>query len=418
MSEREELFRPLAVTHRSGRPYPAPLIFQHNILTGLGWLLTLLLICVLVVLGSTNYKETETASGILESRKGSQKIVAPVSAMVKEILVQLGQRVEKGQILVALSSSVFDYAGRLSHQSQLQHLCTQRSLLLRQVEIQQQIEDQSRDRLLVEDESMLRSVEIIKREAGLLSLQLGTSERNLTSIAVLLENGSASQFQYDRSYTAHLELLRQQQEIEQRRAQLSQRRQALRAQQLESTLHFEQQNLQSMDRLAQYDYEINILDHQERFTVVAEDRGVVATLAVETGQPVSPGQLLLRINPVRPHLQAIIYVPSRVLGRLAPGQELMLSYDAFDYRYYGRYQAVVAEISRASLDPREQLLPVPGIYEPVFKVLAILKEQYVEGPDIARLQAGMLLNADFITAEMSLAAFIFKPLLRLRGRIW
>jgi hypothetical protein len=54
------------------------------------------------------------------------------------------------------------------------------------------MEDQSRDRLLVEDESMLRSVEIIKREAGLLSLQLGTSERNLTSIAVLLENGSAS----------------------------------------------------------------------------------------------------------------------------------------------------------------------------------------------------------------------------------
>ena len=176
--------------------------------------------------------------------------------------------------------------------------------------------------------------------------------------------------------------------------------------------------MRSLDRLAQYDYEIDILDHQERFTVVAEDRGVVAALAIEAGQPVSPGQLLLRINPVSPQLQAIIYVPSRVLGKLATGQELMLSYDAYDYRYYGRYQAVVTQISRASLDPRELLLPVPGISEPVFKVLASLNEQTVEGPDIARLQAGMLLNADFITAEMSLAAFIFKPLLRLRGRIW
>ncbi|MCH8174782.1 MAG: HlyD family efflux transporter periplasmic adaptor subunit [Proteobacteria bacterium] len=338
--------------------------------------------------------------------------------MVKEVLVQVGQSVEKGQILVVLSSSVFDYAGRLSHQSQLQHLDTQRNLLLRQVEIQQQIQDQSRDRLLAEDEGLLVSVEIIKREAGLLGLQLGTSERNITSIAVLLENGSASQSQYDRSYTAHLDLLRQQQEIEQRRAQLRQRRQDLRAQRLGSRLLFEQQKLQSLDRLAQYDYEIDILDHQERFTVVAEDRGVVAALAIEAGQPVSPGQLLLRINPVSPQLQAIIYVPSRVLGKLATGQELMLSYDAYDYRYYGRYQAVVTQISRASLDPRELLLPVPGISEPVFKVLASLNEQTVEGPDIARLQAGMLLNADFITAEMSLAAFIFKPLLRLRGRIW
>ena len=418
MNEREELFRPQAVTHRSGRPYPAPIIFQHSILASLGWLLALLLICLLVVLGSTNYKETETASGILEPREGSQKIVAPVSAMVKEVLVQVGQSVEKGQILVVLSSSVFDYAGRLSHQSQLQHLDTQRNLLLRQVEIQQQIQEQSRDRLLAEDEGLLVSVEIIKREAGLLVLQLGTSERNITSITVLLENGSASQSQYDRSYTAHLDLLRQQQEIAQRQAQLSQRRQGLRAQRLGSRLLFEQQKLRSLDRLAQYDYEIDILDHQERFTVVAEDRGVVAALAIEAGQPVSPGQLLLRINPVSPQLQAIIYVPSRVLGKLATGQELMLSYDAYDYRYYGRYQAVVTQISRASLDPRELLLPVPGISEPVFKVLASLNEQTVEGPDIARLQAGMLLNADFITAEMSLAAFIFKPLLRLRGRIW
>lgn len=418
MSEREELFRPQAVTHRSGRPYPAPIIYQHNILARLGWLLTLLLICLLVVSGSTNYKETETASGILESPGGSQKIVAPVSAMVKEVLVQVGQSLEKGQILVALSSSVFDYAGRLSHQSQLQQLDTQRDLLLKQVEIQQQIQDQSIGRLLTGEEGLLASLEIIEKETGLLSLQLDTSARNLTSIAVLLENGSASRSQYDRNYTAHLDLLRQQQEIEQRRAQLAQRRQDSRAQRLGSRLHFEQQKLQSQDRLTQYEYEIEILDHQERFTVVAEDRGVVATLAIEAGQPVRPGQLLLRVNPESPQLQAVIYVPSRVLGKLAPGQELMLSYDAFDYRYYGRYQAVVSEISRASLDPREQLLPVPGISEPVFKVLASLNKQYVEGPDIARLQAGMLLNADFITAEMSLASFIFKPLLRLRGRIW
>jgi membrane fusion protein len=107
-----------------------------------------------------------------------------------------------------------------------------------------------------------------------------------------------------------------------------------------------------------------------------------------------------------------------MLGNLFQGQQVMLGFDAFDYRYYGRYPAVVEQISRGSLDPREQLLPVPGISEPVFRVRLSLTKQYVEGPDIARLQAGMLLRADFITAEMSLLSFIFKPLLRLRGRIW
>lgn len=418
MSERKELFRPQAVAHRSGRSYSSPIIFQHHILAHLAWLLAALLVCLLMVLGMANYKETEIALGILKPREGSQKIVAPVSAMVKEVVVRVGQSVEKGQILVALSTSVFDYAGRLSHRPQLQHLDAQRNLLLRQLDIQQLIQDQKRLRLLAEDESLLASMESVDREAELLSLQLETSAGNLLSIAVLLDNGNLSQSQYDQSYTSHLGLLRQQQEVEQHRQQLSRQLQDLSAQQVDSGLRFEQQKLQSLERRGQLDYEIDILDHQDRFTVVAENSGVVAAIAIEAGQPVGSGQLLLRINPVNPQLQAVIYVTSRVLGKLAPGQEVMLSYDAFDYRYYGRYGAVVSQISRASLDPREQLLPVPGIDEPVFEVLASLGQQYVEGPDIARLQSGMLLGADFITAEMSLVSFIFRPLLRLRGRIW
>jgi len=100
-----------------------------------------------------------------------------------------------------------------------------------------------------------------------------------------------------------------------------------------------------------------------------------------------------------------------------PGQELLLNYDAFNFQLYGRYRATVTRIDRASLDPREHLLPVPGIQEPVFTIKARLDQSYVEGPDIYRLQSGMLFSADIVTAEMSLLAFIFKPVLELKARL-
>lgn len=418
MNERNALFRPEVVVHRSQQSFSVLMDFHYGLLPVLCWLLIILSIFGLTLLALVNYRETETAAGILQPSNGSQKIVAPTASMVKQVMVKEGQSVDKGQILVALSLSVFNYAGKLSQFSQIQQLQSEQTLLRKQIEIQGEIQHQASAGRLVVRASLQTSIETADREARLLVLQLGTSERALDSVALLLESASVSQSQYDQYHAAYLGLLRQQQEIAQRRQQLSRQLNELMAQQLQSELHFKQEQLESLNRLDVFDYEIETLSHQEAFTVVAEAEGVVAAIAIKEGQPVAARQLLLHINPHSPDLEAAIYVPSRMLGKLFTGQEVMLGFDAFDYRYYGRYPAVVNQISRASLDPREQLLPVSGISEPVFKVLLSLNQQYVEGPDIARLQAGMLLRADFITAEMSLLSFIFKPLLRLRGRVW
>ena len=74
-------------------------------------------------------------------------------------------------------------------------------------------------------------------------------------------------------------------------------------------------------------------------------------------------------------------------------------------------------IGKARLDPRETVLPIFGINEPVFKITAQLHETAVQGDSLYRLQSGATLMADFVLSEMSLLQFIFRPILGLQGKV-
>jgi membrane fusion protein len=143
----------------------------------------------------------------------------------------------------------------------------------------------------------------------------------------------------------------------------------------------------------------------------------VASIIVAAGDAVGSGQPLLYVQPARESLRGEVYVPSSIVGKLAPGQELLLRYDGFAVESYGRYGATISEISRASVDPREHLLPVGIRGEPVFRVVIQPAQHYVEGDDIYPLQPGLHFSADFVIAEMSLMEFIFRPVLKLQGKV-
>jgi membrane fusion protein len=151
--------------------------------------------------------------------------------------------------------------------------------------------------------------------------------------------------------------------------------------------------------------------------VIAEQGGKLTAMAVPEGQSVGAGQVLASIGYIGGDVEAVVYVPSRVAGKLYEDQEILLSFDAFDFHQYGRYPARIKQISAASLDPREQLLPVPDVREPVFRLTAEVEQRYVQGPQLYPLQAGLLFTADFVIEELPLLHFVLKPVLTMRGLV-
>jgi len=354
---------------------------------------------------------------VLEPVAGSHRVVAPTSAIVAQVLVKVGDNVEKGQVLAELERATFDSRGSNSAAKEIEQMHAQYLLLQEQQALQTQQFQSARHqaRQVLEDHSA--ALAIIDGEQNLLQQTLQLNESRFAAMEKLGAARAVTRVQLEQAQIEYLEVqLRLQGVLQRRQAHEQQMRvQESRLQNLDQ--EYAQMRLTAEQEAMRLQFAITEVEDQSQLAVVAAVAGVIGTVSIEPGQHVQALQPLFYVQTGPLALQANMYVSSRVLGKLYPGQEVLLSYDAFDIVHYGRYAATIQRIDRASLDPREHLLPVPGIQEPVFRITAALEQTWVEGDDVYRLQPGMLFSADIVLQEMSLLQFIFKPVLNLRARI-
>lgn len=322
-----------------------------------------------------------------------------------------------GQVIATLDRSLFNNNGRPATALDIAALEKQRRLLEEQESAAEKWLQSRRQQLQTRLTDLRESQSLHEQGLLLISRQAEVAQQQLLSLQALFDKSAVSKADVDRQLLSALDLQRQQQSARSTLQQWRSDTHKLAEESAALTLEYEMQHLQRQQRLQELQHRIASLQQQDQLAVVASTQGVVAAIAVQPGQPVNAQQTLVQIRAADHGIRATVFAPSSVVGQLLPGEEIMLRFDAFNFRHYGRYAAHIEQISRASIDPREQLLPVPGISEPVFRVTATLDQQYVQGPDIFPLQPGLLFSADFVMQESSLIRFIFKPILSLRGKV-
>jgi membrane fusion protein len=122
----------------------------------------------------------------------------------------------------------------------------------------------------------------------------------------------------------------------------------------------------------------------------------------------------MEIIPSESILRAELFVPTRAIGFVEPGQKVRILYEAFPYQQFGTYGGRVDEISRTVLTRSDTSGPIE-LKEPSYRVTATLDRPDVDafGKQVA-LQADMLLRADIILEKRSLMTWILHPLLSVR----
>lgn len=412
-----QLLREKAIAHKILGPPSEPVITLTNYFKLQLGLWVVLLLAATYLLTKTIYKETVAARGLLEPVHGIQEIVSPIAARVEKIFVDQGERVERGDILASLTTGIYNTEGGPVVQENIQQLRIDRDLLVSKLHVQQQVREQSKYWSNLASDNVHTSKLSLEEEAELLATRTELSGRNLLAVRTLLQSGNSSNREFDQHYQAHLELLGRSQTLSQRLLQYDYELSALKNAEQLAEFDSKQASLQIQRELQAIDQKIAALGNQARFTVVAEGPGIIAELGLERGKSVLPNQPLFFINPIKTELQATLYVPAAIQAKLVVGQSVLLRYDAFDFRLYGRQEATVAAIGKARLDPRGTVLPILGINEPVFRVTADLHESTVQGDSLYRLQSGATLMADFVLSEMSLLQLIFRPILGLQGKV-
>ena len=354
-----DLFRQEAVQHRLQRKQAQTLLQQSSWIFPLSCGLGVLLLAVVMALALIEYKETETARGTLMAQQPPLKLVAPQAGVVDLLRVELGQFVRPGEVLASISMVKFDESGIPVSKTDLDMVEAEQQALLEQARLNE-------DRFLQQQRALENQMADLESQLSLagaavqtLEEQLRISESLLAATAILLENGSISKAHYEQQRLAYLQLETEQQSSLAGRLALQRELNLIRAQGDELELQWSTEQLQLDQSLRLLELKEQRTKNLDTIAIVAQREGYVASINVAAGDAVGSGQPLLYVQPARESLRGEVYVPSSIVGKLAPGQELLLRYDGFAVESYGRYGDDLRDQSRQC---RPTGTPAPGRY--------------------------------------------------------
>lgn len=148
----------------------------------------------------------------------------------------------------------------------------------------------------------------------------------------------------------------------------------------------------------------------DRLVVRAPEGGYVQDLKVQTiGQVIQPGGLLMQIVPDKAPLEAEVRIQPRDVGFLKVGQTVNMRVTTYDYSRFGFATGKLKRVSASSVTGEDS--------KPFFRAWVLLDKPYVGNtPGLYMLQAGMGLEAEVITGEKPLIAYLSKPIIDVVSR--
>ncbi|WP_210254015.1 HlyD family efflux transporter periplasmic adaptor subunit [Microvirga arsenatis] len=411
------MFRPQAVAaaageHSSVSLAVAPLSWQ---LLG-GFILTCMG-AIALFLGTAEYARKETAGGALVAAGGAVRVAALRGGVVTELKVREGDRVAAGQPLFTVASRQGLEAGGTLDAAVLASLDTQIRVLKEQIEADPARTANEIRRLDAAIASVRAERDALAAQRRLMAERVQVTEERRATVARLAEQGHSTRAALQEQDEA---LLARRQSV----AEIDRDMAAAEKELGQTLLQREQLPVQQAERLAQLRLSLADRERQraeaesQRAQVIAAPiAGRVTALQASPGQIVDPNKPLLTLLPDGASLLAELFVPSRAIGFVEPGQRVRLMVDAFPYQRFGTISGSVETVSQAVLSPHE-IIGRTTLTEPAYRVTVRLDRQAVDafGREVP-LQPDMTLKADIVLEGRSLVAWLFEPLISVRGRM-
>ncbi|MEJ1965409.1 MAG: HlyD family type I secretion periplasmic adaptor subunit [Gammaproteobacteria bacterium] len=374
------------------------------------------------------------------------KIVQPADAgIVREILVDEGDYVEKGQVLLRLdpTENAADSIAT-SRELALQRLQVRRvDAELRGVPMQREQSDDTQLFVQVEAQRSAHrqqfqdavAQEVASRERA--ANELGAAIEVLRKLEKTLPSYQRSADAYQKLATDHLvgeldaeakrrEALEKEQDLESQLATVASLRASLAAsdrhlEQLKSAYASDLHTLRvdAVSKVTQLDQQRAKLQfHQDHLELRAPQAGVVKELATTTiGAVVQPGTVLLSLVPRNEPLLAEVSIQNEDIGFVREGQAVRVKLATYPFQKYGTLDGVVRTViadssqqdarrSSTSVDDRDSA----RTNSLSFKAMVDLREQSLRTGDASfPLAAGMQLSAEIVEGGRTVLEYLLSP---------
>ncbi|MEN5207746.1 HlyD family efflux transporter periplasmic adaptor subunit [Stenotrophomonas terrae] len=372
----------------------------------------------LAALAIRSGNESATIAGRLVPVQGMATVLAPVAGVVRWLDVDDGKRVVEGDTLALVTTArampdigdanlAFEYGLQqkedsivLAREAYKEQLAAQSTGLHEQMQAArveaQQIDLQIRTRR-----------ELIRIAGDVLTRKRGFEAASAAGLAA-----AEQQEALVLDYTAQLQSLRRQQAATQRLiAQLKQAMGELPGRRKANDAAYAEHLAQL--RLDRVENEANAA-----LLVKAPVDGVVVAQMVKPGQSVRLGQPLLSLLPGDGRLQAELLVPGRAIGAMAPGDRVVLRYQAFPHQKFGAQHGTIAHISRTAVDSEQASFAaeLPAVREAFYRVTVELTNQAILAHGrMEPLKPGMMLDAQVSGERAPLSDRLLAPMYSFGG---
>lgn len=366
-----------------------------------------------------DYTRKARVQGALAPSEGVVRIVAQQAGRIEDLAIAEGEEVGRDAQLLSVvdaraSHSVDDVGAAISRRvaERLRALLQQREFILAALGAEQSGLGQRRA-------GLAREIEQLERELEGQRARVVVAARGTARVLKLEELGFVSASAGDREREAALDHEARLEAMRRTRIALMRERAALDFE-ITAALARTRAQLAALDvQRTSVEQERLEREAQHRVAIVSPAPGIVSTVLVEPGQTVSAGTILATIIPQGAPLEAHLYAPSRSVGFVRPGQEVLLRYTSYPHQKFGSHRGRIASISRHAMPPGELgFVPADGSREPLYRIKVELASQSIGAYGRAEpLKAGMQVEADILLDRRRLIEWIFEPLISLAARV-
>ncbi|MAF84196.1 MAG: secretion protein HlyD [Chromatiales bacterium] len=420
---REPLFRPNVIAERQsqwlGTVLLAPTI-SHSLFVVFA---AVAIAAILGLLFFAEFSRSEQVNGWLVPEHGLVRVVAPQPGVIMQVHVRDDEMVTAGAALITLSTELRSEASGATQKEIVRHLQDRRDSLIAERELHRKLlagdvdgltkriwaRDAERNHLAAEIEIQRSQVEFTR--------QVAARQREI------LDSGLTAAHHFESAESNRLEQAVKLRALERQLAAVGRERLGLLAERKALPIRNEAQ-LAGLDRdVAALEQELLAAEAHRQFVITATQAGTVTALRAEQGSSANTSTPLLSLVPANSELHAQLFVPSKAIGFIRPGQDVRLRYAAFPYQKFGHHQGVVSSISRSAVSPHELGAQLAGLTsmlsgdEPVYLVtVRLIKQNVVAYGEALSLQPGMQLQANVLIETRRLIEWVFDPLFTMTGK--
>lgn len=385
------------------------------------WVFTLLAAGIAILLISVavwgQYQRRERVEGYLALDTGAARVLAPDSGRVTELVVREGDEVKAGDELARISLERSTASGASTSQAVAAEMQSRQASLERE---QAQLRDLGQQQV----EQVRRRVKDLENELTQIEREMRLQETRVASTreqAARFKSLAGEKFVSDVAAKQKQDEVTDQeiklQALRRQRAQVERDLGAARLEEPQMQLRTRSQFDQVTRQISELKEGLSQVEARRESVIRAPMAGIVTNIAVNRGQSIAADAPLATVLPKGSGLHAELLVPTRAIGFITKGTEVVLRYEAFPYERFGQYKGVITGIGNNVWTQGERIGPLSA-REPVYRVDVVLERQNVAalGQEFP-LRPGMLVNADLLLERRTLLEWLFEPVLRLKGRL-